>query len=80
MDYHNTRAVRDCQSDEKPYVAPFIRKLMPHATETEILEANENVRDLVCALYDICLAHEEAGTLDDLLAKAGAERIKKCDC
>lgn len=80
MHYHNTRALRDYRSDEKPYVAPFIRRLMSNATEDNILEANENVRDLVCALYEVYLARIEAGTLEELLANARAERIKRCDC
>lgn len=53
---------------------------MPNATEEEILEASDTVRDLLYALYDVYLAHEEAGTLDEFLAKAREERIKNCHC
>jgi hypothetical protein len=34
------------------YVAPFIRKLMPTATEEEILEASENLRGYLVAMRE----------------------------
>lgn len=43
---------------DQPYVAPFIRQLMPDATEHEIVEASENLRDLLYALYDAFVAQK----------------------
>lgn len=43
---------------DQPYVAPFIRRLMKDATEEEILEASENLRQYLLVLYDMFLERE----------------------
>lgn len=47
------------QEADKPYVLPFIRRRMPNATEEEILEANENMRQYLLLLWRIHLREEE---------------------
>lgn len=54
---------------DQVYVAPFIRKLMPDATEREILEASDNLRDLLYALYEAFLACEAKQSSADSRAK-----------
>lgn len=43
---------------EKPYVPPFVRRLMPTATEAEIEEASERLRGYLMLLYRIFLRKE----------------------
>lgn len=50
---------------EKPYVAPFIRRLMPSASEEEIVEASENFRTYLKILYGLFLEHEAKLLLRD---------------
>ncbi|UYN96065.1 MAG: hypothetical protein KIT25_03730 [Enhydrobacter sp.] len=45
-------------SQEQPYVAPFIRRRMPDASEEDILAASENLRAYLKLLYGIFL-HQE---------------------
>ncbi len=45
--------------DEELYIPPFIRRLMPNASEEEIKEAAENLRGFVDALYRLHLADQE---------------------
>lgn len=42
----------------EPYIPPFIRELMPNATEEEIAEAAQNLRGYLSALYRIFLRRE----------------------
>jgi hypothetical protein len=39
--------------NKKSYVAPFIRTLMPDATEDQILEASENLRGYLLAMQEL---------------------------
>lgn len=43
----------------QPYVAPFIRRLMKDATEEEILQASENLRQYLLVMYDIYRRRED---------------------
>jgi hypothetical protein len=43
---------------ETPYVPPFIRRLMPNASEEQIIEASENLRAYLKLLYGIFLRKE----------------------
>lgn len=45
---------------DPPYVAPFIRKLMPHATEQEIVEASENLRAYLKLAFEAFLRNRQA--------------------
>lgn len=45
-------------SKDMPYVAPFIRRLMKDATEEEILEASENLRQHLKILYGMFVERE----------------------
>lgn len=60
---------------EKPYIAPFIRRLMPTATATEIVEASENLRDFLNALYDMFLEQEAKQKVADSLDEDGYGRL-----
>lgn len=59
---------------DRPYVAPFIRRLMPDATEDEIVEASENLRRYLLIMYDIFLEREAA--LADSPDNAGDDRVE----
>ena len=48
---------------QQPYVAPFIRCLTKGATEKEIVEASENLRQYLLVLYDIGLERESKAAL-----------------
>lgn len=61
--------------EKPPYVAPFIRRLMPTASEPEILEASENLRDFLNALYDMFLEQEAQRKPTDSLDKKGHGRF-----
>ena len=50
---------------DKPYVAPFIKRLMPNASEPEILEASENLRAYLLLLYGVFLRKEAEAQLAD---------------
>lgn len=63
---------------DKPYVAPFIRRLMPNASEAEILEASETLRAYLMLLYGVFLRKEAEAQLadsrsDDLGARFGLD-------
>lgn len=45
---------------DQPYVAPFLRRLMKGASEEQILEASENLRGYLRAMYAIYLRQERA--------------------
>lgn len=44
--------------EEEQYIPPFIRRLMPKASEEEIQHAAENLRAYIKVLYDIFLERE----------------------
>lgn len=44
--------------EEEPYIPPFIRRLMPNASEEEIIQAAENLRAYLKVLYGIFLERE----------------------
>jgi hypothetical protein len=62
---------------EKPYVAPLIRRLMPNATEEEIVQASENLRAYLNVLYDIFLEREAKQRAYDSQPESGYGRFKK---
>lgn len=64
-----------CMPQEKLYVAPFIRRLMPSGTEEEILEASENLRAYLNALYNIYLAQEAGSSAADSPEQEGHDRF-----
>ena len=43
---------------DEHYVPPFIRRLMPAASEKEIVQATENLRAYLKVLYEIFLERE----------------------
>jgi hypothetical protein len=62
------------EEEQKPYVAPFIRRVMKGKSEEEILEASENVRGYLRAMYQIYLRQQRVarergclGTYNDVL-------------
>lgn len=60
---------------EKPYVAPFIRRLMPGATKEEIIEASENLRSYLKILYGIFLEREAMQRAEDSRREGGHGRF-----
>lgn len=44
---------------EEPYIPPFIRRLMPNASEREIIEAAENLKSYLRVMYRIFREREE---------------------
>ncbi len=44
---------------EKPYIPPFVRRLMKDATEEELFLATERLRRYLKAMYEIFLQQEE---------------------
>lgn len=69
-------ALRAMQSD-KPYVAPFIRRLMPDASEEEILEASENLRGYLKILYGLFLEQEAKRRNADSPREAAHDRFQE---
>lgn len=53
----------------KPYVAPFIYRLMPNASEAEILEASENLKAYLLVLYRAFLTREAKAYVRDSLGE-----------
>lgn len=51
------------------YVAPFIRRLMKDASEEEIQEASENLRQYLLLMWRIYCRREEEGTMGELSDK-----------
>ena len=48
-------------SDEQQYVPPFVRRLMPKASEEEIQQAAQNLSDYLKVVYEIFLEREARG-------------------
>ena len=59
-DFHKKPPV---DKDGVPLVLPFVRKLLPNASEQELIEATENVRRYVFQLYRIAVRLQKEGKL-----------------
>lgn len=60
---------------DQPYVAPFLRRLMKGASEEQILEASENLRGYLRAMYAIYLRQERARRDQDSRASEPHDRF-----
>lgn len=71
------------KEDEKPYVAPFIRRVMEGKSEEEILEASENLKGYLRAMYQIYLRQQrvarEQGRLKELEEEQRQAHSEQCD-
>lgn len=62
------------QSGE-PYIAPFIRRVMPNASEAELVEAAANLKAYLRVLYQLFLDQEAANLHPDSAATADHDRF-----
>jgi hypothetical protein len=60
---------------DQPYVAPFLRRLMTGASEEQILEASENLRGYLRAMYAIYLRQERTRRERDSRASNARDRF-----
>jgi hypothetical protein len=51
--------------DQKPYIPPFLRTLLPDANEHQLLQATENLRAYLVVAYGIFTRIESDESADD---------------
>ena len=61
----------------EPYIPPFVRRLMPNATEEEIIEAVHHLREYLLALYRMFLEREARGRSTDSAPTDGRVRFEE---
>jgi hypothetical protein len=65
-DFHKKPPV---DKDGGPYIPSLVRRLMPNASEQELIEATENLRRFVCVAEKIYLEMKRNGTLPEGLKR-----------